>query len=190
MLREPRGQSTLNLVIRRIREGDPASLCKAFEAIGWRSKSEELFERYRQEEAQGQREVLLAFLDSLFAGYVTVNWMPTYGPLAVAGVPELQDLNVLPEFRRRGIGSRLIAEAETLVGRRARCVGIAVGLHPGYNAAQRLYAALGYVPDGNGITVRERSVREGESIVLDDDVALHLEKSLSAVRNGELSAQL
>src|SRR5262245_37351198 len=119
---------SLNLEIRRIRSGDAASMCKAFEAIGWRSKSVDLFERYRKEQAQGQREVILAFLRSAFAGYVTVNWTPTYGPLAVSGVPELQDLNVLPEFRRRGIGSRLIAEAEALVGRRSGRVGIAVGL--------------------------------------------------------------
>jgi GNAT superfamily N-acetyltransferase len=173
-----------SLVIRPIRSGDAASMCRAFESIGWRSKSEDLFERYRSEQEHGKRDVLLAFLGSEFAGYVTVNWTATYGPLAVAGVPELQDLNVLPQFRRQGIGTRLVAAAEALVKRRSDRVGIAVGLHPGYNAAQRLYAVLGYVPDGNGITVREHSVGEGETVVLNDDVLLHLEKDLGAVHAG------
>jgi GNAT superfamily N-acetyltransferase len=173
-----------DLEIRPIRTGDVAPMCNAFESIGWRSKSEGLFERYCSEQARGEREVLLAFVRSEFAGYVTVSWTPTYGPLALAGVPEMQDLNVLPQFRRRGIGTALIAAAEALVRRRSGRIGIAVGLHPGYNAAQRLYAALGYVPDGNGLTVREQSVREGETIVLNDDVVLHLEKSLGAAQAG------
>lgn len=154
-------------------------MATAFEAIGWRSKSENLFERYRSEQDRGEREVLIAFEGSEFAGYITVSWTPTYQPLAATGTPELQDLNVLPAFRRRGIGTRLVAAAEAVVRNRSDRVGIAVGLHPGYNAAQRLYAVLGYIPDGNGITVAEHSVAEGESVVLDDDVVLHLEKTFA-----------
>jgi len=53
-----------------------------------------------------------------------------------------------------------------------------VGLHPGYNAAQRLYARRGYIPDGLGVTYRDRYVREGEQVVFDDDLVLHLIKAL------------
>jgi GNAT superfamily N-acetyltransferase len=165
------------LTIRRIGAGDPVTMAAAFRAIGWYSKSESLFERYRAEQDGGDREVLLAREGSVFTGYVTVQWAPKYRPLAASGTPEVQDLNVLPSFRRRGIGTQLIVAAERVVRERSGRVGIAVGLHPGYNGAQRLYGILGYVPDGNGITAANRAVAEGESIVLGDDVVLHLEKT-------------
>ena len=57
-------------------------------------------------------------------------------------------------------------------------MGIGIGLHPGYNAAQRLYGKRGYIPDGRGITYRDRFLKEGEHIVLDDDLVLHLTKRL------------
>lgn len=37
----------------------------------------------------------------------------------------------------------------------------------------------GYVPDGRGITYRDRYLQEGESVVLDDNPVLHLTKCLS-----------
>jgi GNAT superfamily N-acetyltransferase len=165
------------ITIRRIDVGDAAIIASAFRAIGWHSKPEGLFERYRAEQDRGDREVLLAHEGGVFAGYVTVQWAPKYGPLAARGTPELQDLNVLPAFRRRGIGTQLVVAAERVVRKRCGRVGLAVGLHPGYNAAQRFYAVLGYVPDGHGITAANRFVAEGESLVLDDDVVLHLEKT-------------
>jgi GNAT superfamily N-acetyltransferase len=81
-----------------------------------------------------------------------VNWRPTYPGFVDLNVPEIQDLNVLTEYRRNGIASRLLDRAETEAARRSSVVGITVGLHPGYNAAPRLYAKRGYIPDGRGIT--------------------------------------
>ena len=59
--------------------------------------------------------------------------------------------------------------------------GIGVGLHPGYNQAQRLYVKRGYIPDGRGVTYRDRYVEEGTQVVLDDDLVLHFTKSLDAM---------
>lgn len=94
-------------------------------------------------------------------------------------IPEIQDLNVLPEFRNRGIASALLDHGEKVVAKESSTVGIGVGLHPGYNAAQRLYAKRGYIPDGRGISYRDRYPREGESVVLDDHLLLHLMKHLA-----------
>jgi GNAT superfamily N-acetyltransferase len=152
-------------------------MSEAFGSVGW-SKSVEQFEGYLSEQNEGRREVLLAFLAGAFAGYITVNWLPKYPPLAAAGIPELQDLNVLPAFRRLGIATGLVDRAEELVMARSEQVGIGVGLHPGYNAAQRMYALRGYVPDGNGVTVRDVFVCEGQTVVMDDEVVLHLVKRL------------
>ena len=57
-------------------------------------------------------------------------------------------------------------------------VGISVGLHTGYGAAQRLYAQRGYVPDGHGVVRNGKAVAEGERIALDDDSVLYLTKVL------------
>lgn len=165
------------LTIRRLGSGDSSVISAAFDGIGW-GKPVEQYERYLREQNEGRRDVLVAFVSGTFAGYVTVNWQPRYAPLAAASIPELQDLNVLPPFRRRGIATRLIDEAEALVHSRSEQVGIAVGLHPGYNAAQRLYVLRGYVPDGNGVTVRDEPIFDRQTVVMDDDVVLHFVKSL------------
>jgi hypothetical protein len=63
-------------------------------------------------------------------------------------------------------------------GARSSVAGIGVGLHPGYNEAQRMYVKRGYIPDGRGVTYRNRYVEEGMQVVLDDDLVLHLTKRI------------
>jgi GNAT superfamily N-acetyltransferase len=166
--------------VRPMVAGDAVVLARAFSAIGWSSKPVGLFERYFDEQSAGARLVLVAMAAGQPAGYVTVNWRPRYLPLVKANIPELQDLNVLPPFRRQGIGTRLCDRAEEVVGARSNGVGIGVGLHPGYNAAQRMYVRRGYVPDGHGVTMGDDFVREGQTVVMDDEVVLHLVKSLTS----------
>jgi GNAT superfamily N-acetyltransferase len=165
--------------IRSLNEHDPPNIAAAFENIGW-VKPESRFQRYLEEEAAGHRTCLVATVSGQFAGYVTVNWLPTYLGFVDLKIPEIQDLNVLPQFRRRGIASRLLDHAEGKAACRCSVVGIGVGLHPGYNDAQRLYGKRGYIPDGRGITYRDRYVEEGAQVVLDDDLVLHFTKRLSA----------
>jgi hypothetical protein len=62
------------------------------------------------------------------------------------------------------------------VARHSSVVGIGVGLHPGYNVAQQLYVGRGYVPDGRGVSYRDRYILEGEHVVLDDELLLHFTK--------------
>jgi GNAT superfamily N-acetyltransferase len=93
-------------------------------------------------------------------------------------IPEIQDLNVLPAFQKRGIATQLLDRAEAEIAGRSAVAGIGVGLHPGYNNAQKLYVKRGYIPDGRGVTCRDRYVQEGEQVVLDDDLVLHLTRRL------------
>jgi len=165
--------------IRSLAEDDPPIIAAAFKRIGG-NKPEAKFRRYLQQQAAGSRSCLVATVHGQFAGYVTLNWLPTYPGFIELQIPEIQDLNVLPEFRNRGIASRLLDEAEAQAARRASVVGIGVGLHPGYNQAQRLYVKRGYIPDGRGITYRDRYVEEGAHVVLDDDLVLHFTKTLGA----------
>lgn len=163
--------------IRSLNKQDPPGIASAFQSIGW-TKPEAQFQRYLDEEAAGSRTCLVATINGQFAGYVTVNWRPTYPGFSDLKIPEIQDLNVLPEFRRRGIASRLLDYAEAQVACRCSVVGIGVGLHPGYSAAQRLYAKRGYIPDAHGITYRNRFVEEGTSVVVDDDLVMHFTRQL------------
>ncbi len=55
-------------------------------------------------------------------------------------------------------------------GEGRRVIGISVGQSPEYAAANRMYPAFGYVPDGRGIT--------------DSDNELHLVKELGGWRVG------
>jgi len=160
-----------------LEEGDTSSIAAAFQQMGWK-KPETQYQRYLQEQIAGTRTCFVATIDGQFAGYVTVNWRPTYAGFADLNIPEIQDLNVLTRYRRKGIASRLLDRAEAEVARRSGVVGIGVGLHPGYNAAQRLYVKRGYIPDARGITYRERFVEEGARVVLDDDLVMHFTKQL------------
>jgi ribosomal protein S18 acetylase RimI-like enzyme len=166
--------------IRVLVDHDPEAISSAFGDAGIR-KPLSRFQEYFAEQQAGTRNCFIAKLESVFAAYLTVNWRPTYSPFAQARIPEIQDLNVLPAFRRRGIANLLLDRAEKEIATRSDAVGISVGLHPGYNQAQRLYAKRGYIPDGRGVTYRNESVTEGMQVTLDDDLLLHLTKQLERI---------
>ncbi|CAA9349909.1 MAG: Acetyltransferase [uncultured Gemmatimonadetes bacterium] len=155
-------------MIRPLDAADPPVIAATFAMIGW-SKPREQYERYLAEQEAGERQVWVAWVDNEFAGYVTLNRRPAYPVFREHGIPEIQDLNVLPAFRRRGIGSALLEGAERAAGAR---VGIAVGLGADYGSAQRLYVRRGYVPDGRGVAYRGRTAGYGEQVVVDDDLVL------------------
>jgi GNAT superfamily N-acetyltransferase len=66
-----------------------------------------------------------------FAGYLTVVCRSGYPPFREVGIPEIRDFNVLPGFRRRGIGTCLVGEAEALIYARSPVAGIEVGMADG-----------------------------------------------------------
>jgi CYTH domain-containing protein/GNAT superfamily N-acetyltransferase len=165
------------LAVRLLESDDPPAIAAALATMGWK-KPEAQYARYLTEQAAGTRTVVTAWLGGAFAGYVTVVWQSPYEPFRSAGIPEIQDLNVVSGLRRRGVASALLDEAESRIAQRSPVAGIGVGLHPGYNAAQRLYPLRGYVPDGRGVTHGRRFVREGERVPFDDDLVLRMTKRL------------
>jgi len=170
-----------SIQIRPLNQDDPPVVAAAFASIG-SVKPEAKYRLYLEQEIAGSRTSLVATVNGEFAGYVTINWRPSYPAFAEVGIPEIQDLNVLPAFRGRGIASRLLDVAEAQVARTHAVVGIGVGLHAGYNAAQRLYGLRGYIPDGRGVTYRDQCVGEYVQVMLDDDLVLHLTKQLLTER--------
>ncbi len=169
---------TSDLSIRPLERGDIGPIAEAFRDLGW-DKPRSQYERYLSEQREGLRSVLVAFAGGDFAGYVTIAWGAGYPHFQASGIPEIQDLNVLPRFRRAGIGTRLMDEAERAVLERSSVVGIGVGMSPDYGAAQRLYALRGYVPDGRGLTSEGHPVLYGDVVTVDHGLVLYLTKELT-----------
>ena len=141
------------------RGSDAEILAGTFAAIGW-DKPAAQFELYLDEQEEGRRWVCVAEWGQVVAGYITVLWESDDPRFRGSGIPEVVDLNVLPEYRRRGIGLALLSQAEAEVSARADVIGIRVGLHSGYGSAQRLYVSNGYVPDERE-SLRRGSDRRG-----------------------------
>jgi len=160
---------------------DVGDLAAAF--ADW-PKPRSTFERYAAEAAAGRRTVLVARLEEAVAGFLTINWRSPYAPFVTAGIPEVQDFNVLDDMQRRGIGTALMDAAERRISEAGhRVVGIGVGLYSGdgygYGSAQRMYVKRGYVPDGAGVMIDGVAPPPGSSIVLDDSPVLMFTKHLS-----------
>ena len=171
--------TNLDIRVNLLRACDVQPIVDAFEAISG-NKPASQYHRYLAEQQQGLRTVLVAFgSDDRFCGYVTINWRPNYPPFRAEEIPEIQDFNVLPHVRRRGIGTRLMNEAERMVREHSPVVGIGVGMDADYGAAQRLYVLRGYIPDGKGLTYKNRFVRYGEQVTVDDKLVLYFTKRLA-----------
>ena len=168
-----------DVVTRAMKIGDAEPLSRAFTEIGW-NKPASVFHKYFDESAAGKRWLRLAEWKGRLAGYVTVVWNSDDPDFRMKGTPEIMDLNVLPEFRKMGIGSVLLDEAEAEAAKRTEMVGIRVGLHKGYGPAQRLYVRRGYTPDGSGVLVRGRVPEEGAEVRLDDETTLRLTKHVGS----------
>jgi len=163
--------------IRLLTAEDIQVIADAFTAIGW-NKPASQYERYLAEQEAGDRIVLVATVHGRFTGYVTIVWQSHYPPFHAANIPEVVDFNVLPAYRRQKIGTRLMNEAERRIGERSALAGIGVGLYPDYGAAQRMYVLRGYVPDGHGIWYDVHQVQPGETVCVDDSLALFFTKRL------------
>ncbi len=101
-----------------------------------------------------------------------------YQPFLDKNIPETNDFNVLPSYRRQGIGLQLLKAVELKAAETSDVIGLGVGLYEGYGVAQKLYIKQGYVPDGLGITYNCTKVGYGSNVTLDDDLVLWLTKKL------------
>ena len=128
--------------------------------------------------AQGLAVALTAEYQGRPAGYVSLYFRARHGAFADGGVPEIVDLAVLEKYRGRGVATRLMDAAERLAGERSDRVSLAVGLHSGYGAAQRMYILRGYVPDGSGAWYGDAPCPQYAECRNDDDFVLYMSKKL------------
>lgn len=154
---------------------DDAPLIEGLEAV-LQSRSEP---NYARRLLESGRSVVLGFRDGLVCGYAAVNWEPSYSLFARLNMPELQDLNVLPDARGHGLGAMIVVACEALARERGcEQMGLAVGLTRSYGAAQRLYVRAGYLPDGYGVTYDREAIIVGRDYPVDDDLCLMMVKDL------------
>lgn len=153
-----------------------------FEQIGW-SKPDGYFAACLEQQNRNELVFYVAldddnYVGNHYVGHAKLAWQPDYVHFKEMGIPEIQDLNVLPTYRKLGIGTQLIQRCETTAATRCNGIGIGVGLHPGYNAAQRLYSKLGYILDGHGVHYDGVPVEERQTYLFDDDLIIYFTKVL------------
>lgn len=168
---------TIRPVIRLLERKDIAEIVQAFQEIGW-NKPASQYERYLVQQRMDMRDVYVAFVEGEFAGYLTISWESSYSLFREQNIPEIVDFNVLPKFRRKGIGTQLMDRAEREIAKVSPVAGIGVGMTPDYGAAQRMYVLRGYIPDGLGLHWKGRHVRFGDEVKVDDDLGLYFTKGL------------
>lgn len=160
-----------------IRAETPSRLEAIMQRLGY-AKDGDYFERCLSLQEKGERDVFIVLHDDgTDIGYGMLNWAPRYNVYGRLGIPEIQDLNVLHEYRRQGAATLMIKHCEALA-RDKEChgIGISVGLTADYGAAQILYARMGYLPDGQGISYNREALKHGDRVTLDDDLCLMMLK--------------
>ncbi|HET9591051.1 MAG TPA: GNAT family N-acetyltransferase, partial [Anaerolineales bacterium] len=144
--------------IRLLEDKDISGIARAFQELGW-NKPASQYERYLVEQEFEIRIVFVAFVEEEFAGYLTICRDSHYEPFRARNIPEIVDFNVLPKFRRMGIGTKLMDRAEAEIAKMSSVAGIGVGMTADYGAAQNLYIQRGYIPDGLGLHWGDHHVR-------------------------------
>ena len=138
------------------------------------------FAQCLEENREGGRVTLMAFLGEELAGCCHLLYRSYYPYFRENGIPEINDLNVFPDMRGKGIAGALLDELEEIAARTSKSVGLGVGLYADYGNAQRLYGKRGYVMDGRGLMYANEAVRPGQTVNVDDDLLLYLTKELQA----------
>ena len=163
--------------IRSMLPEDAKVLYDTYLSYGWHPQLE-TYENYYREQTQGQRLVFIAEYRGAVAGICTLVLHPTDGPWGGGQYPEIQDLCVFFHVHQKGIGSRLLDAAEAEAAKRADMVYLAVGVHSGYGAAQRLYVKRGYNFDGSGVWYKGKQLEQYAECCNDDDLLLFMSKPL------------
>jgi GNAT superfamily N-acetyltransferase len=121
-------------------------------------------ERFRRQ-ASGEVVYLIAWLDERPVGHALLKWNGSADEPVAARLdgpcPDIEDLFVADDVRRRGIGTQLLAEAERRVRERSMPrAGLSVGAETN-EAARRLYERLGYRDAGFGPYVEHGAYVDG-----------------------------
>lgn len=165
------------LIIRSMKIEDTKVIYDTYLSYGWHP-SMETYENYYSEQEENKRMVFIAEWRGKVSGLCTLILNPTEGPWVNMGYPEIVDLTVFFHVHNRGIGNKLLDVAESEASKISDVVYLAVGIHSGYGAAQRIYIKRGYIPDGNGAWYQGKILEQYAPCCNDDDLVLFMSKKL------------
>jgi len=166
-----------NITIRTMKESDIDYFTNAFLSLNWGDRKETLLQYFNEQNLK-QREVLVADHNGTPAGYITLVDNAKSGPFSGMNIPEIKDFNVLPSFRRMGIGNLLMETIESIAKTNNTQICLGVGLYTSYGTAQRMYVKRGYIPDGSGLWYDGKNLAPYDNCVNDDELHLYLIKQL------------
>lgn len=160
----------------KIREATPLDIPVLYDLYTQLGKRDDGYFEYAFEKGTS---IYLIEAGATPAGFCLLNWTPRYALYNRLEIPEIQDLNILPAFRRRGLATALIKWCEGLARAKGKeTIGIGVGLTADYGPAQILYTQLGYIPDGHGVTYDRVGVNAHQPYPMDDNLSLMMVKPL------------
>ena len=168
----------IEFLVRKARTEDIEWIEAAFPQMGW-DKPRGYFKKLIQLQAKGALVFLVAETpQGEYTGHLKLIWESAYPNFRERGIPEIQDLSVLPQFRRKSVTTLLINEAERRASKRSSQVGIGFGLYSDYGPAQKMYVRRGYIPDGKGVTYDNQMVQPGQQVLVNDSLVMFLIKDL------------
>ncbi|WP_010275444.1 GNAT family N-acetyltransferase [Paenibacillus senegalensis] len=172
------------ITIKRLTVMEEADLLdhKFSEQFRWYRQGE-YFRKCLDENLAASRITLLTYYEKELAGCCHLLFQSDYSFFRDQKIPEINDLNVFPEFRRKRVASTIFDELEAIVSASSRYIGVGVGLYKDYGNAQKMYTSRGYVMDGNGMTYKNVQVEPGRSVMVDDELIIYLIKDLSSIRS-------
>jgi GNAT superfamily N-acetyltransferase len=169
---------SMEIVLKPLRTEDQKTLWKTAFETHRLYRTDEYYDQCLLENITGVRMTLLAFADQQLIGCSHLKYESAYPYFKERRIPEINDLNVFPPYRRHGAANKLLDEFERVVGIDHNRIGIGVGLYKDYGAAQRIYCQRGYIPDGNGVMYNDSEVRPGQTVRVDDELVLYFVKEL------------
>ncbi len=163
--------------VRLVEEGDVAPLERQAEL----GPPEKHRPRYLSQK-RGELAYFVAWGGDRPAGHVVLVWAGTLDqPMAsrLAGCPNIEDLLVIPDLRRRGLGSALMEAAEGLAMRYGyRRIGLGVALDN--HVARTLYERRGYEDSGFGEYAHDSCVYSEGRYQIRTEICIYLIKELGS----------
>ena len=167
----------MKATVRAMRESDAAAFDYEYTLSG-EIKSGETFKTLYARQRMKKVNVYVAEFECKLLGYIVVSYETTLkGEIIV----HIEDMYVLPLFRKCGVGQSLLNYAEREIVRRYDKVNASIGIGAAYGAAQRLFIKNGYMPDGLGVRFNGRILQEGANATNVRSLCLKFSKELKTL---------
>lgn len=161
-----------DLIVREMNEADAEKLDLLMaKPAGIQS----IYKSYIEETAKGQCEYVAIYCEGQIAGFGKLDWKSSYEDFEELGIPEIKGVQILEDYKNRGLATYLMDQLEKKAAKRSQYCGIGVGLAETYETAQNLLAERGYEPDGKGVFYIEPEAVQDE-LEVDDYQALMMIK--------------